>query len=277
MKVRGWGIVALAGLLVLAGCGDGDGDTDGGVDGMDAAAGTDAGGSEEDAGGGDDAGAADDAGADTGPPGDAGPRCEGMRPGRCDEAGTSCECCPAGGPTQRCLCTTTCNGDEDCTDPSRPHCNRPETGIEMGICTPEEFGCAWGSICASPDTPIETPKGERPIADLREGDLVYSLHRGAVVPRPLIRVHRTAVTDHAVVHVALETGRSLEISAGHPTADGRLFADLAPGDRLDGVEIVAVRTVPYAHPHTHDVLPDSDTGTYVAGGVLIGSTLAPRR
>lgn len=31
--------------------------------------------------------------------------------------------------------------------------------------------------------------------------------------------------------------------------------------------------IPYGHEHTYDILPDSDTGTYVAGGVLIGSTL----
>jgi len=36
--------------------------------------------------------------------------------------------------------------------------------------------------CASPDTPIATPDGERPIAELREGDLVYSVDGGAIVP-----------------------------------------------------------------------------------------------
>jgi hypothetical protein len=56
-----------------------------------------------------------------------------------------------------------------------------------------------------------------------------------------------------------------------------LFADLAPGDRLDGVEIVALRTAPYTQARTHDALPDPDTGTHVAGGVHIGSTRAPRR
>jgi hypothetical protein len=40
------------------------------------------------------------------------------------------------------------------------------------------------------------------------------------------------------------------------------------------VEILSARSVPYAHDRTFDILPDSDTGTYYAGGVLIGSTLA---
>ena len=29
----------------------------------------------------------------------------------------------------------------------------------------------------------------------------------------------------------------------------------------------------YAHSHTYDILPDSESGTYYAGGLLIGSTL----
>jgi len=66
----------------------------------------------------------------------------------------------------------------------------------------------------------------------------------------------------------------LEISGVHPTADGRTFADLHSGDDLDGVRVVGASVIPYAHDATYDILPDSDTGTYFAAGVLIGSTLA---
>jgi len=45
-------------------------------------------------------------------------------------------------------------------------------------------------------------------------------------------------------------------------------------DGSDGVRVVAASVVPYAHDATYDILPDSDTGTYFAGGILIGSTLA---
>jgi hypothetical protein len=38
--------------------------------------------------------------------------------------------------------------------------------------------------------------------------------------------------------------------------------------------VLGVETVSYIYPLTSDILPDSDTGTYVAGGVLIGSTLS---
>jgi hypothetical protein len=69
------------------------------------------------------------------------------------------------------------------------------------------------------------------------------------------------------------SGGSLEISGGRPTADGRTFGDLRAGGRLDSHEIISVEVVPYTHPFTYDVLPGSKTGTYFAGGALVGSTL----
>jgi hypothetical protein len=77
-----------------------------------------------------------------------------------------------------------------------------------------------------------------------------------------------------VVRVVLATGSVLEISAPHPTGDGRVFGDLRAGGRLGGVKMVDVETVAYRHEFTYDILPASDSGTYFAGGVLVGSTLA---
>jgi hypothetical protein len=136
-------------------------------------------------------------------------------------------------------------------------------------------GCISGCPCTAPTTPVATPAGSRPIADLRPGDLVYSVDHGAFVVVPIKLVHRTAVgPTHRVVEVKLAHGVILNVTPDHPTADGRTFADLAPGDRLDGVRVDAVRVVPYGQGFTHDILPDSDSGSYVAGGVLIGSALA---
>jgi hypothetical protein len=73
----------------------------------------------------------------------------------------------------------------------------------------------------------------------------------------------------------MSNGAKLDISAPHPTADGRSFGDLRAGDLLDGVGVASVTVIPYAYSFTYDILPDSDTGTYVAGGALIGSTLVP--
>ena len=75
------------------------------------------------------------------------------------------------------------------------------------------------------------------------------------------------------MQVTLATGDVLEISGGHPTADGDYFADLEAGDTLGEIEVVHVTEIPYPHAHTYDILPASDSGTYFAAGALIGSTL----
>jgi hypothetical protein len=129
-------------------------------------------------------------------------------------------------------------------------------------------------VCAAPDTPIATPSGERPIAALRVGDLVYSVNDGAILPVPVVRVGHTSVHAHRVVRVELEGGRVLEISPGHPTADGRSFGDLTAGSLLDSQHrVVAASLEPYSHDATYDILPGSTTGTYFAAGALVGSTL----
>jgi hypothetical protein len=153
-------------------------------------------------------------------------------------------------------------------------------GESLGCFAPNEHGtCPTGCLdckCASPDTPIATPAGERPIAEIAPGDLVYTVRDGGVVAAPVLRVGRERAEHHRVVRVTLETGRVLEISPRHPTADGRTFAELAAGGRLDGIGIVTAELVPYTHAYTYDILPDSDTHAYLAAGAWIGSTLAGR-
>jgi hypothetical protein len=136
--------------------------------------------------------------------------------------------------------------------------------------------CSEVCECASPDTPIATPSGERAIASLRPGDLVYSVDGAQIVAVPILATHETMIaSDHRVVRVRLANGATVEISGGHPTLDGRSFADLRRGGQLGGVGIVEVETIPYAYDRTYDILPASDSGGYFAGGVLIGSTLKP--
>jgi hypothetical protein len=120
---------------------------------------------------------------------------------------------------------------------------------------------------------IATPSGQRRIAELKVGDLVYSADNASLRPVPLVRVTRTPVSNHQVVQLRTADGSVMEISAGHPTADGRFFADLRAGDRLDGSLILSSRLIDYPYSHTYDILPASDSGIYVAFGKLIGSTL----
>ncbi len=70
------------------------------------------------------------------------PTCGGRSSGSCLDSAT-CECCPAGGPTQHCLCTTPCSSSSECLDPTRPICDRPATG-GTGLCRDASFTCCWG-------------------------------------------------------------------------------------------------------------------------------------
>jgi hypothetical protein len=181
-----------------------------------------------------------------------------------------CQATCGGGAT--CCGTTCCTTGQICCDPQGPLDRGPACTTPIGGTCP--MGCAPLCICASPDTPIATPEGERPIATLKVGDLVYSVDHGAMTVVPIVRTNRTPVSGHSVMRVTLGSGSILEISPLHPTADGRSFGGLRTGDSLDGVGIVSAGLVPYTHEATYDILPDSDTGAYFAGGVLIGSTLA---
>jgi hypothetical protein len=183
---------------------------------------------------------------------------------------TPCNAVCEGGTS--CCGTECCSTSQLCCDPQgpidvSPRCTEPN---EEGTCPP---GCAPLCICAAPDTPIATPLGERAIAELAVGDLVYSVDGGRPAIVPIVRVNRTPVANHHVLRVKLRSGAVLTMSPGHPTADGRRFADLQPGAALDGVVIADVELTPYAHDATYDILPASDTGAYFAAGVLVGSTL----
>jgi hypothetical protein len=75
------------------------------------------------------------------------------------------------------------------------------------------------------------------------------------------------------VSLALDDGRLVLVSPGHPTSDGRRVGDLSVGDKLDGARIASVARVTYAGGATYDVLPAGATGAYWANGVLLRSTL----
>lgn len=199
--------------------------------------------------------------------------CVGATPGTCS-ASLQCLSCPSGGTTAQYLCSTACTSNADCTDPARPLCNQAAAG-STGLCTATGFACRWQVKCASPLTRVATPGGLVAIASLSVGDLVYSVHHGQLAAVPILRTARTPAGAHHVVRAVLASGAVLEISEGHPTADGRLFRDLGPGDRLGTETVTAVQSVPYRFAETFDILPASDTGTYLAEGALIGSTLGP--
>lgn len=61
-------------------------------------------------------------------------------------------------------------------------------------------------------------------------------------------------------------------SPGHPLVDGRILADLMPGDRYDGAVVMSTTLAPYAGA-SWDLLPSGPTGAYFANGVLLASSL----
>jgi len=103
--------------------------------------------------------------------------------------------------------------------------------------------------------------------------MATDVDHGRVVDVPVLEIHRNPAANQHVVLVEIANGSVLEIGAPHPTGDGRTFGDLRANDLLGGVRIERVSVVSYSAPFTYDILPASDSGTYYAGGVLIGSTL----
>jgi len=273
-------MLGLLAALALAGC-DSDDGADAGGAGMDAGPGADAG--EADAGG-ETCAPACDTGRDCCDGGCTNLQNDPRHCGACSNGCGSDEICQGGScvaPTcdtacdagETCCGSECCGADTICCDPqgpveTGPRCVAPDA---RGTCP---VGCAPLCMCAAPDTPIATPEGERPIAELAVGDLVYSVRDGAIVAVPIVQVHRQPVTDHRVMRVTLDTGVTLSITGGHPTADGRTFDALVAGDALGEASVVAVEEVPYPHPYTHDILPGTRSGAYFAGGALVGSTLA---
>jgi hypothetical protein len=201
-------------------------------------------------------------------------------------------CGPAGGTTAQCIpdpCATAVTLDCSC---AQSVCDSIGTSFGALACnayTKDNFlvgpnrnpflACSGGGVCASPDTLIETPRGEVPIAQLRPGDLVYSIHDNGIVSVPIAAVSSTPVTNHHVFRIEVEGGRAIEVSGPHPVLDGRRLDALSVGERLDGHAITGIERIPYRHGFTHDILPASDTGAYRSGGVWLGSTLrhAPSR
>jgi hypothetical protein len=130
-------------------------------------------------------------------------------------------------------------------------------------------------ICLARGTRIATPSGEVRVEDLKVEDTVWTLDTaGARIAVPLVEIGNTPVPPtHHVVHLLLSDGRAVDVSPGHPTADGRSVGEIIAGEAYDGATVVSVERIGYAGGATFDILPAGATGMYWANGVLLGSTL----
>lgn len=129
-------------------------------------------------------------------------------------------------------------------------------------------------ICLAAGVGISTPNGVVPVQDLRVGMPVWTTDlRGRRIAGVVLRTgHMEAPLGHEVIRLAFSDGRSVLVSPGHPTTDGRTVGELRLGDLYDGAVVIRADLVPYAGA-TWDLLPSGPTGTYFANGVLLGSTL----
>ena len=130
-------------------------------------------------------------------------------------------------------------------------------------------------ICLSAGTKIDTPSGPILVQNIKSGDLVFTQDAiGAKVASPVVQIaSRPTQPGQKIVHLMLQDGRAVWISANHPLADGRLAGALKAGDVVDGSRVVRLEVTPYDASATYDLLPDSAKGTYWANGILVGSTL----
>jgi hypothetical protein len=177
---------------------------------------------------------------------------------------------------QDCSNSTICNVQPDANG------NCPEGCVNYGVplgCITQEYAqyCQTNAcpICLSENTKILTPNGEKSIQSLSEGDVVYSTDvNGKKIVSRLLKVSKTFVGNkHKILTIELQDGRSLNVSPGHPTADGQDIALIKKGDNLDGSKVVKTELTNYNYEYTYDLLPDSTTGNYYANGILMGSTL----
>ncbi|MFN0253005.1 MAG: hypothetical protein ACKV2T_39390 [Kofleriaceae bacterium] len=177
--------------------------------------------------------------------------------------------CPDPAPTPTATCLQDC-GPPVARDEDPPPPFRWATAEE--VARREQYGCPR---CLDATVGIATPHGERAVASLVAGDLVFTEDaRGKRVVAPILRVVRVGVpASHRVVMVRLEDGRSVRVSAQHPLAEDGVVGDIVVGASLDGSTVIERHLVVPTSAATWDILPAGETGLYWANGVRLGSTL----
>lgn len=130
-------------------------------------------------------------------------------------------------------------------------------------------------ICLAEGTLIDTPNGLVPVEKLQKGMIIYTQDSTGKKIAGVITaaVSVQSPTSFQIIRIALNDGRSVSASPGHPTTDRRTIGELKVGDYLDGGIVAAVTAVPY-NGYTFDILPDGGSGFYWANGILLKSTLA---
>ena len=130
-------------------------------------------------------------------------------------------------------------------------------------------------ICLALGTSIDTPLGPRAVETLHLGDPIWTVSADGSQQAATVAALGSvpAPQGHLVVALVLSDGRAVQVSPGHPTADGRTVGALGVGDAYDGATVVGATRVPYGGTRTYDLLASGATGRYWANGIALGSTL----
>jgi hypothetical protein len=134
-------------------------------------------------------------------------------------------------------------------------------------------------ICLAKDTLIDTPRGAVSVQSMEVGTSVWTVNEfGERVQGVVTEVSEVPVPDtHQMVALVLSDGRTVRVSPGHPTVDGRTAGELSAGDLYEGSFVVTSDRVSYGDGATYDILPSGATGFYWANDILLDSTLHERR
>lgn len=130
-------------------------------------------------------------------------------------------------------------------------------------------------ICLAKNTLIDTSLGAVPVQNIQTGAPVWTVNTsGERIVGFVLKTSKTSVPlNHMMVELILDDGRTLFVSPGHPTIDGRTVGELNLGNMYDGARVVATNRIPYDDGYTYDILVTGKTGFYYANGILLGSTI----
>src|SRR5690606_12547487 len=149
------------------------------------------------------------------------------------------------------------SGDDECILAQGP--------LNNGICRGGDGTCFYCE-CTAADTPVASPTGDRAIAELRPGDLVYSVQDQQIRAVHSLRTNRVQGDTRRTLRARFDSGSVIEMSPPQPTGGQVRIASLSLGQERAGECVVGIASVPYRQPSTYDILPASDSGSCFADG-----------
>ncbi|MBM3934634.1 MAG: hypothetical protein FJ319_10100 [SAR202 cluster bacterium] len=131
-------------------------------------------------------------------------------------------------------------------------------------------------ICLPGEAMIDTPSGPVAVSAAFVGMPIWTMDpRGQKVQTTVAATGKVpSPAGHKMVRIELADGRTLTVSPGHPSADGRPIGHYSKGFELDGSAITSITFMDYTGNERYDILPNGTTGLYWANGILVQTTIS---